>query len=704
MQPGGTPLIAVDAVVLDTETTGLDTARARLVQIGAVRVRAGRLAASDTFQTLVDPGEPIPASATRIHGIGDGDVAGAPRFAPVAERLEAWIGDALVVGHSIGFDLAILKRESERASRPWRKPRTLDTRLLARIANPDLPDVSLELLASWLGLEIAGRHTALGDAQATAEIFLALVPRLRERGIRTIAEAEAACRRLTDAMEAQHRAGWEVADGAVQDAERSLARLDSYPYRHRVRELMATDLKTATPDETLEIALRRMVAAKVSSLFVLPPGPDGPRLAAEAGIVTERDVMRALADGGAAALQAPLQTVMSKPIATVPAEAFVYRAMGRMNRLGIRHLGATDEAGRLVGAVSARDLLRLRAGMAIALGDAIDVAADAPALALAFARLPELAQSLLAEDVPIADTVAVVSREVGALTRRAAMLTEAELVQAGEGPPPCRFALLVLGSGGRGDSLLAADQDNAVIFEHGAPDGPEDRWFAAFGERLAAILDIAGLPLCKGGVMVKNAPWRGSVDTWRQRIDGWVRRSGAEDLLAVDIFFDLRAVHGDGALALDVLDHAYATGASSLPFLKLLAADLDNWRPPIQLFGGFRLEDGRLDLKRGGFLPIVTAARVLSIRHGVVRRATRDRLQGLRERAVGQDADLAHMASAYDLLQRLVLDQQLADLKAGRRLSNAVEIARIPRDVRADLKAALSRLGHVPEMTRDLLF
>jgi DNA polymerase-3 subunit epsilon/CBS domain-containing protein len=704
MQPGGTPLLAVEAVVLDTETTGLDTARARMVQIGGVRIAAGRLVEGSAFERLVHPGEPIPATATRIHGIDDAAVRSAPRFAAVAGDLEAFVGDALVIGHSIGFDLAILKRESERAGRPWRRPRALDTRLLGRIAQPDLPDVSLEILAGSLGLEIAGRHTALGDAEATARIFLALVPRLREKGIRTIAEAEAACRRLTDAMEAQHRAGWETGEGAVVDAERALARIDSYPYRHRVTDVMSAPPRTIAPSASLADALRAMVDARVSSLFVVPDGAGDPPPVAALAIVTERDVMRALAAGGAAALERPVATAASSPVASVPADAFVYRAMGRMDRLGIRHLGAVDEAGRLVGALSARDLLRLRAGMAVVLGDALDTAPDAPALALAFARLPELAGGLVAETVPIRDTVAVVSREIGALTRRAAILAEAGMVASGLGPAPCGHAVLVLGSGGRGDSLLAADQDNAVISERGEPDGPEDIWFAAYGARFAAILDEAGLPFCKGGVMARNPPWRGSLATWRARIDGWVRRSRGEDLLAVDIFFDLRAVHGDGAMAREILDHAYTAGGAALPFLKLLAAELEGWSPPLRVFGGFRTDDGRLDLKLGGFLPVVTAARVLSIRHGVVRRGTRERIDGLRARGVGQDGDLARMTEAYDLLQRLVLDQQLRDLKAGVRLGNAVEVSRLSREDRAALKDALAHLGNVPRMTRDLLF
>ena len=80
----------------------------------------------------------------------------------------------------------------------------------------------------------------------------------------------------------------------------------------------------------------------------------------------------------------------------------------------------------------------------------------------------------------------------------------------------------VLGSAGRGESLLAMDQDNALVFADGEPDGAEDRWFAALGAHVADILHEVGVPYCKGGVMAKNPQWRGSLATWRERIADWI--------------------------------------------------------------------------------------------------------------------------------------------------------------------------------------
>ena len=262
-----------------------------------------------------------------------------------------------------------------------------------------------------------------------------------------------------------------------------------------------------------------------------PVAASGGVKAADAGIVTERDVLRAIAAFGAAALDLPVGQIMSRPLATVPTDAFVYRAIGRMNRLRTRHLGVVDESGSVVGASSARDLLRLRAGQAISLGDEIDDATDAHALAVAWAKLPQVAESPRAEGLSGRDIAEVISRD-GALTRQATVIAEGVMRERGDGGPPCRYAVIVLGSAGRGESLLAMDQDNARGLSHdGAPEGSEvDRVVREpRGYMVADILHEAGVPYCKGGVMAKNAPWRGSVATWQQphrRLDRALRSQG----------------------------------------------------------------------------------------------------------------------------------------------------------------------------------
>jgi CBS domain-containing protein len=697
-----TPLFALDAVVLDTETTGLDPRTARLVEIGAVALSGGRLAEEERFQSLVALDEPVPTAATAVHGVTDADLLGAPPFRVVHEALTVFIGSRPVIGHTLGFDLAMFKRECGRAGLPVPRWPTLDTRLLAQIADPSLPGFSLETLAAWLGIPIQNRHRALGDAQLTAAIFLGLVPRLRERGIRTFAEAAEACRKLTDALEDYHRAGWVEPGADLPEADRRgiERRLDSYPYRHRVRDVMATPPAHVDGGENLRAALARMVDARISSLFVGRPGA----LAAELGIVTERDLLRAVRARGPAALDEPVGAIASRPLVTVPAEALVYRAIGRMRRFHIRHLAVVAETGEVCGALSARDLLRLRADAAIVLGDDIDEAPDVAALACAWAKVPAMAASLLEEDVGARDIAGVIAREIGALTRRAGELAEARLVREGRGAAPCPYALMVLGSAGRGESLLALDQDHALVFARGEPDGAEDRWFAALGVEVSDILHEVGVPYCHGGVMSSNAAFRGSLTTWRDRIAQWLGRGRPEDLLNVDIVYDMRPVYGEGALASDLWRDAWAAARGQRAFLRLLGEANAAHESAFDLFGRPKREDGRIDLKRHGLRPIVANARILALRHGVGVRSTAERLAGVKALGIGGASDLEAADAIHERFLDLILRAQIADIAAGRPPSNRVPLGIVERrGGMAALKADLRLVSVLDDLARDQL-
>jgi DNA polymerase-3 subunit epsilon/CBS domain-containing protein len=344
--------------------------------------------------------------------------------------------------------------------------------------------------------------------------------------------------------------------------------------------------------------------------------------------------------------------------------------------------------------VTPRNLLRERATQAIVLGDEIEAAVDGATLAAARAKLVPLATGLIDDDMEARGICAVISAELCALTQRAAELAEERMAAEGKGSPPVPYAVLVLGSGGRGESLLAPDQDNAIVYERGEAGGPEDKWFAELGAHIADTLDLAGIPYCKGGVMARNADWRRSVADWRATVDGWIRRSRPEDLLQVDIFFDAVAVHGDASLGEEVWKHAYAAAGSSAIFQKLLTELARDWRSPLGLFGGFRADKGdRTDLKLGGLMPIFTGARVLSIRHGVLARSTPQRLRGAAEAGALRPADADTVLVAHETIVGAILRQQLADASAGVPPSNLVDTARLAAGAKARLRQAVKDIS-----------
>jgi DNA polymerase-3 subunit epsilon/CBS domain-containing protein len=315
-----------------------------------------------------------------------------------------------------------------------------------------------------------------------------------------------------------------------------------------------------------------------------------------------------------------------------------------------------------------------------------------------------VASGLLAEGVSGREIAALVSHELAALTRRAAQLAETRMKMDGEGDPPCAYAVAVLGSAGRGESLLALDQDNALVFAEGAPDGPEDRWFARLGGIANDILHQAGVPYCKGGVMARNPQWRGSVTTWRDRIEGWIRQARPEDLLSVDIFFDLRSVHGEAALANGLWRLGFEAARGQVGFARLLAEAAPPGGAAFNLFGRLRTEQGRIDLKRFGLFGIVSAARILAIRHHVLERSTPARLAGIAALGLGAAFDLAALDEAHGTFIGLILGQQIDDIEHGLPAGNAVTVKRLPPKDYNRMRTALDAVRHLDEITRDLLF
>lgn len=194
------PLADLSFVVFDTETTGLAPREGdEIVQIAGLRIVNGRILRGERFETLVNPGRHIPAGATAVHGIDDAQVRDAPDIAEAGRRFHAFCHGAVLVAHNAAFDMAFLTLKQERMGLNWDQP-TLCTVLLSAALFPNAGDYTLDGLAERFGVDLpqAVRHTALGDAQATAEVFRHMLGVLEGAGIRTLGEAIAA-------SEAMHR-------------------------------------------------------------------------------------------------------------------------------------------------------------------------------------------------------------------------------------------------------------------------------------------------------------------------------------------------------------------------------------------------------------------------------------------------------------------------------------------------------------------
>ncbi|MYE35996.1 MAG: 3'-5' exonuclease, partial [Rhodobacteraceae bacterium] len=158
----GIPLSSMDAVVIDSETTGLNTNSDRVIELAGVQVFGGRINLEKTKSVLINPGIHIPENSTKIHGISDSTVANATGFEAGIKEFVGWIGPRFILGYSLGFDLSILEAEHKRHGMVWSEPRVLDVEELVQVLAPDLPNLALETIQSWLDIPAQKeRHRAL---------------------------------------------------------------------------------------------------------------------------------------------------------------------------------------------------------------------------------------------------------------------------------------------------------------------------------------------------------------------------------------------------------------------------------------------------------------------------------------------------------------------------------------------------------------
>jgi DNA polymerase III subunit epsilon len=185
-------LVELTYTVFDTETTGLEPSNGdEIIQIGAVRLVNGKLRRSESFEQLIDPRRDIPAQTIAIHGIQPSMVAGQPTIDAVLPSFHAYVQDTVLVAHNAAFDMRFLQTKEQALGLHFDQP-VLDTLLLSSVVQPNQESHKLEAIAERFGISVIGRHTALGDAIVTAEVFLKLIPLLAEMGIQTLGQARAA--------------------------------------------------------------------------------------------------------------------------------------------------------------------------------------------------------------------------------------------------------------------------------------------------------------------------------------------------------------------------------------------------------------------------------------------------------------------------------------------------------------------------------
>jgi signal-transduction protein with cAMP-binding, CBS, and nucleotidyltransferase domain len=439
------------------------------------------------------------------------------------------------------------------------------------------------------------------------------------------------------------------------------------------------------PATPLAQVLEGMAAARSSAALALDEA------GRPVGILTEQDVARRVAFR--LPPEAPLSAAMTAPVTTCAEDAGLWQAVAALRAGRLRHLPVVDAQGRCTGILHRAETLAAVSGRLLQHLDAL--AGDDAAVKRAQAGV---AAALLDEGVAARDVVGLVSGINLDLHRRVL-----DRVLAEHGAPPVPFTLLVMGSAGRGESLLGPDQDNGFILDD-YPDAEHERidaWFRPMAEAFNAGLAAAGFPLCPGGIMARNPLWRKTLPQWRRQFETWATRRVGAALLFADIAFDFRAAadagsraaSGDAAPAAALREHLSRVLARSPALLVAMAGQNQGLTVGLTLWGGFTDDEPgegtRTDLKLHGLMPLVAAARLMALRDGVAATGTPDRLAALAAHGTLSAREAATLGQAFDLLLDTVLRQQLADHGAGATPGNLVDTAALARPARTALRDAL---------------
>jgi signal-transduction protein with cAMP-binding, CBS, and nucleotidyltransferase domain len=432
------------------------------------------------------------------------------------------------------------------------------------------------------------------------------------------------------------------------------------------------------PGTPIGVALGEMAATRASCVLAVDASGH------PVGILTEQDVARRVAF--LLPPEAPLSAAMTAPVVSCEAGQGLWRAVALLRAHHLRHLPLLGADGRCIGVLNRVAALEAASGRVIEHFDAL--AGDDASVKRAQAGL---AASLLDEGLAAAEVVSLVSGINAELHRRILARALAEEAE----PPPVAFTLLLMGSLGRGESLLRPDQDNGFLLDdyEDAEHIRADAWFRRVAERFCLALDTAGFPLCRGGVMAMNPLWRKTRRQWRDQLRLWARRRSGAALLFADIFLDLRAGWGEAAPAEELRAEAIALLAAEPAWAATLAAQDAKLGVGLTFWGGFTDDEPgpgtRTDLKLHGLMPLVASARLAALRAGIGETATPARIAGLAEHGIIGAEEAGRLRAGFDLLIDLLLRQQLADHRAGLPPGNLVDTAALPAARRAALKEAL---------------
>lgn len=454
---------------------------------------------------------------------------------------------------------------------------------------------------------------------------------------------------------------------------------ESTPFFEPVGAVARHEVITCDAGLSVNAVAEIMQGRSISSIIVCRDGQ-------HAGIITDRD-LRAMLAKGLDPRTTTAADIMTGPLISISEDRPLYEALYQMSRRRIHRICVTDTAGALVGMVTGTDLQRLQTRSALGLVLDIERAGSLDELRALHDEVQKMAVDLFRQGLHIGELVGTVARLNDLLLVRVL-----KLVRQGFPTLTRRYAFLVLGSEGRGEQTLATDQDNAIVYADDLS-ADEVAELERFSHALIQALIDIGIPECTGGIMARNPEWRRSLRDWRLTVHKWYSTPVPDNVVHGTMFFDMRRLYGDPALAQALQQAVIQAVSTSAPFLARSAANIVRFTHPFGWFGRIALDlrDGvhTFDVKKNGLFPITEGVKVLIQQQRLMSGNTHQRIQMLEDAKVLTAKQARNLTASFDVLLHMRLKAQFDAVAAGEAPHNHLNFEALDRIQIGQLKLAL---------------
>ncbi|MGG3843212.1 DUF294 nucleotidyltransferase-like domain-containing protein [Anoxybacillus kestanbolensis] len=443
-----------------------------------------------------------------------------------------------------------------------------------------------------------------------------------------------------------------------------------------VQDVMIRDVVTLPLTATVQEAAKKMAATHISSIVVT----DEQTLC---GILTETDLVERVL-GQSLPYDTVVGRVMTKDVATISRFAYYYDALALMIERGVKHLPVVDD-GKVQGIVTFSDLMRKKNESMMRTIQQIDHA-DEQTLPKVKTAIYELLATMLRDQVPIAQCLHMITKLYDRLVLRCLSLA---LDRVGE--PPCRFAFYQMGSSGRGEQFLLTDQDHFLVYE-----SEEHRsYFANLGKAIVHMMEKAGYERCKGKMMASEEAWRGSLETWKDRLREWMIHATNDNLLLAQNFFSYRFVYGDTDLHRTFEQQIREQlNRAKIFFFRLVEMEKQNEIPTLDrpIRSIFGLERKTIDMKKEVLFPYHHSVQILSLIHGIVSGTPFERIEKLKEKHVLSPSFAKDVQKAAENVLAIYIRHKWNHYKANKQASSVLSFTTMTTREKDELILSLKTL------------